>query len=386
MWIVKELIAKKLDVSISRLNDFEVHDDYNKNKLSGYICLKPDHRYGMLAITKVNNWDCLQFIYATPKLDYPFDRVGTYKWPKCKSIVFYEKLDGTNITSYFYKYKDKEFLTFKTRLTPVVKSGGFYDFKRLLDDYLSENKWVEEVIYLNKDYNLSFELFGYRNPITVKYPFPLEMNLLFGIDKNNANIKPIHKLKTNDNTKTPKQFLMINNEIYDNELTSTYNNFRHQMSDKNKNELLTEGMVLYANINDEENNSIWKMFKCKPEEIEKIHWAAGEGIPTVALSTTAINTFESNENPTIEDFIELLKEEYDEHVITKNTAKINKIWEKTLINVKNINEVNKVWQIAKDKGFDITIDKANTMKFISQYFDKKSMRMVASIILKQIKQ
>jgi hypothetical protein len=94
--------SKILDVKIDTLKEFREVDSFNNNLLEGYICRQSDHRYGCLLITKVNDEDCQQIIWTTPKLDYPFDKVGNYHFPDCKQIQFYEKLDGTNILSYHY--------------------------------------------------------------------------------------------------------------------------------------------------------------------------------------------------------------------------------------------------------------------------------------------
>ena len=70
----------------------------------------------------------------------------------------------------------------------------------------------------------------------------------------------------------------------------------------NKNEkFLVEGMVLYAHVGEPS----WRMFKCKPEEIEKIHWAASGVIPKREIWNTAINSFEDKE-PSIKHLEELL--------------------------------------------------------------------------------
>lgn len=370
--------AELLNVKEDELFPFSTTDSFNNdNLLEGVICRRSDHRYGALVIFKVNGEETQQIIWATPKLEYPFDRSGNYHWPDCKEILYYDKLDGTNICAYRYIYQDKAYVTYKTRLTAVVKDSGFSDFKSMWMEYCSENPWVKKVIDTNFLHNLSFELFGSRNPITIQYGFPLEVNLLFAIDRIAPIVIPPNKLHLHEDTKLPPKYSFIQGA--DKSLTDIYNDFRAKSSEKNKDSLLTEGLVLYANT----GGPSWRMFKCKPEEIERIHWAASGVIPKNSLFTSGMNTFESFDEPTIENFLELLKEEYPQELLTKNTFKIQKIWAEVCIRIEFIKSVNAVWKLAIAEGFDVTKDKRETMRFVSQHFHKSIMSKVGTVILKQ---
>lgn len=376
--ITIEEASKILDVNIDTLNEFDVIDSFNNdNILKGYICKQSDHRYGCLLITKVNDEDCRQIIWATPKLEYPFDRSGNYHFPDCKTIIFYEKLDGTNILSYHYFYKNFEFVTFKTRLTPILKDQKFGMFKSMWLEYMNENDWVNQVIEDNPSYNLSFEMFGSRNPITIMYDIPLEVNILFGVRRNDHVIRPPSELKLTTKCKPPVSFSTIG-MLYDGDLEKHYNSMREFMSSKNKDSLTIEGMVQYCHV----GKPSWIMLKCKPEEIEKIHWTSSGFIPEKSLFNTALNVFESNDNPSIDNFIELLKEEYPQELITKSYHKIEKVWNKALERIEFTKTVNEVWILAKQNGLDITKDKRDTMRFVSIYFPKSIMGKVGGTILK----
>ncbi|MFH1547633.1 MAG: hypothetical protein ABIC57_04045, partial [bacterium] len=226
-------------------------------------------------------------------------------------------------------------------------------------------------------HNLSFELFGSRNPITIQYDFPLEVNLLFAVDRLAPIVIPPSKLHLHEDTKLPKKYSFVQGD--DTTLTDIYNDFRAKSSEKNKDALLTEGLVMYANTGDPS----WRMFKCKPEEIEKIHWTATGVIPKNSLFTTGMNTFESFDNPNLENFLELLKEEYPQELLTKNTFKIQKVWGEVCVRIDFIKSVNTVWKLAIDNGFDVTKDKRETMRFVSQHFHKSIMSKVGTVILKQ---
>jgi hypothetical protein len=94
-----------LGVAEKWLEPFGVTDPFSKLWLEGYLSLKPDFRYGALALLKVEGKEAPQRILATPKLHYPFDRTGAFHFPSVKQIDIYEKIDGTNIFVYQFKCK-----------------------------------------------------------------------------------------------------------------------------------------------------------------------------------------------------------------------------------------------------------------------------------------
>ena len=66
-----------------------------------------------------------QVVFATPKIDYPFtsrpDGRRVYHFPAVNKVEIYEKLDGTNIFAYAYTDGREIFVTYKTRLVPILK-------------------------------------------------------------------------------------------------------------------------------------------------------------------------------------------------------------------------------------------------------------------------
>lgn len=355
------------------LQEFDVLDPFGKKRIKGFLCRQSDHRYGSMVIISVNNDPCLQIIWGTPKQEYPFDKNGNFHWPDISQLEAWDKLDGTNILAYWYKHKNIKHLTFKTRLSPVladIKYGSFYS---MWIEYCKENPWVFDIIYNNQDYNLSFEIFGSRNPITIEYDFPLEVNLLFGIRRSDHAVRPPSQLEIGDDTKLPKRTAILDKK----DLTKLYEDLKQTMSEDNKYSLQAEGKVLYAFC----NQPSWRQFKCKPDEILQIHWAH-IGIPKRELWNTAINAFE-NGDATLDDFMLLLKEEYTNQQIGKSETRINKTFKEARYHIEMVRRINTIWAIAKEKGFDITKDKAETFRFMSNYFDKKEMKKVGSVILKQ---
>ena len=128
-----------LHVPEKELNQFAEIDPFNGFTLHGYISRRGDHSYGAMAIVAIDGVPCEQIVWATPKLHYPFDKYGKYNWPLIDELEIYEKLDGTNILAYSYEHKGKTYLTYKTRLSPVLKHSQFGDFLTLWKECLKKN-------------------------------------------------------------------------------------------------------------------------------------------------------------------------------------------------------------------------------------------------------
>lgn len=369
-------------VKENELKKFGVEDTFNPpNRLYGFMCTRADHRYGSLVLFQVNGQECEQIIYGTPKLHYPFDKNGTYIWPDVREARGWDKLDGTNVLAYTYWYGAKKYITYKTRLTPVIQDSQFNPFRQMWLECLDNNSWIERLILANENYNLSFELFGFRNQITIKYDASLDVKFLFGVRREDSAVKPPDTLILVAGTKLPTAFGQMIVTAMDTKmaLTVQYNRFRENMSELNKDGLFQEGMVIYAHVGEPS----WVMFKCKPEEIEKIHWAASGSIPTIALKNTALNAFEDNDTPTVANFETLLLEEYSHEMINKSSEKIKKAWSWAMDRMVLTRSVNFIWAKAKEEGFDIMKDKNSTMRFMSFYFPKAQMSKVGTIILTQ---
>src|ERR1700676_5256050 len=103
---MEEQAVAALGVAAKELQAFEVEDPFNdRHMLRGFLCHKPDHRYGAMFLTHVNGEEEPQLVFATPKLAYPFDKAGTYRFPPAREVLIYEKLDGTNVLAYFYRWR-----------------------------------------------------------------------------------------------------------------------------------------------------------------------------------------------------------------------------------------------------------------------------------------
>jgi hypothetical protein len=182
---------------------------------------------------------------------------------------------------------------------------------------------------------------------------------------------PPDELELVAGTKLPKKFECDSK----NELRRFYESMHDRFTKENESQIVTEGAMLYALT-----STGWRQFKLKAEQIERIHWAAG-GIPHLVIRNTAINAYEHTE-PTVDDLIQLLLEEFDEQKIEASMLRIEKVFKEVKDYMQDMAEVNRAWALAKEAGLDITVDRNGTMRFISQFFDRSQMKRIGTMVLK----
>jgi len=361
---------EQFDCDEKDLKPFSVVDTFNNNNLEGYLCNIGDYRYGSLYIYKVNETKHPQVIWGTPKIPYPFDKRGNFNFPKCLHIYAYEKLDGTNILAYKYTNGKDTFVTYKTRLTPIVRSSRFGDFKSMWERILKKYPEIPQLA-LKNDFNWSFELYAAENKHLMIYDTPLDTRLLFGIKRGSPDVIAPHNLPSHSIPHTKVIEFKGSKDI-----VSFYKKIQAESEAGNNHTEMgvegTEGYVFYTLL----ENYDYKMFKCKPHDIEKIHWASG-GIHKNAIRATVFNAYENTDDVTFDFVKQLLLEEYPPEIIDKSLDKIKKIMEE----VKNDIQIRTdVFDLYKSLGLDITKDKIGTMRELSKHFEKKQIRYVYWII------
>jgi hypothetical protein len=349
---------------------FDEIDPYNpQNKVRGYINRRQGSLYGSLIITHINDIPCEQYIYATPKMHYPFDKNKVYTFPPHNKVEIYEKLDGTNILSYMYHNNKKHFLTFKTRLRPFLGSGQYGNFKLLWDEILEKYPSIKTICH-SEAYNFSFELYGKRNKILVEYDVPLDAKFLFARDTKTGYIYSPESL----NVKIPSLNILFSGEIVNEELYITHQKDLTKALEVNE-ETQTirgkEGTVWYFIT----NNHV-EQIKCKPDGILKYHWSPSS-ISYESIYTTCVNAFENFDNPSYSDITTLLEEEFTIDKIEKSNVRINKILEKVRFDKKLQFEIVTEY---KKLGVDINTDKATVMRHFAKLYDKENAKRIYTLL------
>jgi hypothetical protein len=367
-----QLAESLLKIEAKLLQEFNVEDPFNGNKsLRGFLCQKPDHRYGALALTHVDGAEAPQAIFATPKLHYPFGKDGSFHFPPVKRIMMYDKLDGTNVLA--YRYQDaagKSYVTYKLRLAPVLKNskwGPFFDmWLELMEKYPAIPELAEK-----NDCSISFEMFGMRNAHLIVYEEPLAAAVLFGI-RADASVVPPDRL---DLMGVPPAKLIGQLEAGQDPVAK-YAEMRESMEKQNRpaeDDKIsgTEGTVWYV----ETPNGRVSMWKCKPESVENIHWATG--INKEAVRATCWNYLETGDDLSYDALLPLLLEEYqidDIEIFRENI-------EMCIKEVRGELEFKeRVLALYDSLGLSITKDKNAAMRALSQNFRKEDIRNVFTII------
>jgi len=360
------------------LRKFEETDPFNpENTVSGWICNSANRKYGALLIEKINNEPSPQFIWSIPKMGYPFDRQkNEWHFPqKSKKIEVFEKLDGTGILQYQYQYKGKKFTSYKTRLTPFLRSGRFGDFFEMWNEMLRKFPDIKKLPELNPDFNIAFELYGKRNKIIVEYDDSLTCAVLFGVSNEGKIVIPqnlnLLKVPMVQHLKTvnPNENLI---EAY-NEMREWQNN--HIRVDKELDKEIIRGIEGSVWYFVDEHDAIQE--KCKPDIIQDIHFKASEGIPPHSIYTTCINAFEEHDEINFDIIKQMLLEEFQESEIYKREIRIKKIIADVMVEKKL---KTKIFEDYEKLGIDINKDRGGVMRWFSQKYGKDSCRKIFRIL------
>jgi len=364
---------RQLDVEAKWLQAFNVEDPFNSNKsLSGFLCQKPDHRYGALALTHVNGEEVPQAIFATPKLHYPIGRDGSFHFPPVKRILMYDKLDGTNVLA--YRYRDafgKSYVTYKLRLAPVLKNSKWGPFLDMWRELIEKHPAIPELAGKN-DCNVSFEMWGRRPPHLIVYDEPLAAAVLFGI-RADASVLPPDRL----DLMGVSSARLVGQLGAGQDPVAKYAELRESMEKQNRpaeDDKIsgTEGAVWYV----ETPKGSVSMWKCKPESVEDIHWAIG--INKDAVRATCWNYFETGDDLSYDTLLPLLLEEYQIDDIEKFREHIEACIKQVC---QELEFKEHVLALYDSLNIPISKDKGGAMRALSQKLKNEDMRKVFAIIV-----
>lgn len=366
-----------LDLEAKYLQEFEAEDPFNPgNVVSGFVARKSDHRYGAMAILKVCGKDATQVVFATPKLHYPFDEEGQFRFPPIKQIHLYEKLDGTNVLSYAYHGAQGEvFRSFKLRLSPFIRNTKRWPFLDHWKEVIARRPAIETVAEKN-NCNISFELYGAQNPLLISYDVPLDAALLFGIDAKTTKVIPPHELDL-CGLSTPELVETIQ-EVGD--PVVKFQALRGALEAKNSRDgdkiVGSEGLVWYIT----EASGRVSLWKCKPESVEEIHWAGN--INKAAVLATCWNALETADRLTFDVLKPLLLEEYQ----AADIAAYRKHIDDCIGHVQGEADfrctVQGAYDEVKASGITLEADKGGVMRALAAKFDAKQMKRVYSALVR----
>ena len=374
---------KELDGKRMIHKAFKVEDPFNqKNTLAGNIIIGPGKYYGALKIDSVNEVGVYDGItFATPKLEYPFSKGFNYKFPSASEIKTFRKYDGTNV--FMYRYSDPygfRFTSYKVRLWPFLRGK----FLPLWNEILDKHPSIPDLYEMNAGLDLAgfaFEMYGGRNPHLIRYGNPLDAVVLFAVTFT-GRVIPSHMLETGDVPKAEFIKDVAGDYVFNYEQDQAEFGRGLSVVSEDDDDFIQfdgeEGAVWYLR---EKNTVTWRMFKCKPAEILKIHWEASV-IEQATCQMTAQNVLETETVATVENVSALLEEEFSKQAITSSLIRIQKAVD--IVN-RNAGVDRKIVEILTDHAdaggglystFSRDSDVPTLMRLLSKSFAKSEIRLV----------
>ncbi|PYV19157.1 MAG: hypothetical protein DMG07_02440 [Acidobacteria bacterium] len=373
-----EQAVELLGVDAKFLQPFDTTDPFaDEVRLEGFLCQRPDHRYGALALLRVDGRPAPQRIFATPKVHYPFGKDGRFFFPPIQSAHLYEKLDGTNVLAYRYRDADDRWrLTYKLRLAPTLRNskwGPFLDYWREL---LARHPEVPALIEAN-GCHVSFEMYGARNAHLIVYETPLALAVLFGVRPADGTVVAPFQLRVDDAPVAP----LVGELRAGEDPVARFQALREEMERRNKptsDDKLsgTEGAVWYVT----EPSGRVTMWKCKPESVEDIHWATG--INKVAVVATCWNALETSDVLSYDVLLPLLLEEYQLDDVEKFRTNIDDAIRQVNVEQEFRRKVRTAYEAVKTQGLSLTRDKTAVMRALSGQFRRDQMGHVYAAIVR----
>ncbi len=362
----------------SDYSEFNKTDPFNlQNHLEGQISYSKDRRYGALQIKKINGEPSDQpLIFGTPKIAYLFGLGHNYRFPSAEWIQRYRKYDGTNIFMYRYKYNEMIYITFKVRLFPFLRGRYITLWKSMPRKYPQ----ITELFKMNPDVTgFSFELYGSDNPHMIQYEdVQLDIALLFGLRGPDGQIILNTELEAGDIPKAERLGTVEKDYVWHYE--QGQHDLDKQLSfiglDQNQAPMFNgeEGSIWYVKL---KGTDEIRLYKCKPHQIEQVHWAQKQTqLSDTVIWATILKTFESWENPNLDEIIAILNEDYPIHLITSSIERI----EHKLKIAKNDTDTQKqIWELMVQHEFDDNTDPATVFHEIANQFDQDKRFVYRSI-------
>ena len=372
-----EAFGKESDYSV-----FDETDPFNPtNRVVGFLCHKMNEFYGALYITQLNGKSHPnggQLIMATPKMHYPFSQKAdgrcNYLLPKALAIERYEKLDGTNIFAYLYGqgFGVGPFLSFKLRTRPFVSNSKFGPFadmwREIAGDKLTQ---IRQAIISNKC-NLAFEMYGARNLHLIKYEVPLALALLFGVD-NRGHVWAPSFLRDVANLPRPLRYADVTRDyVYNYELAQS--EAEATLSPVDEYYTGHEGQVWY--LTTVEGHCL--QFKCKPETIEEIHWAAGRHLSRNVITAACWKSLESSDTITEVEVCKILAEDFPPEDLDSSALLIASC---VATVTKELEFRHSVQEAYLRVGLNILTHKAEVLRALSKEFKPAEMHRVYTTLV-----
>jgi len=345
----------------------------------GWVCQQESDKLGMLAVTRVEGQERLEFIYAMPKIPYPYLREAegarlVIPVPmNATDARFNVKLDGTAII--WYPLRDAQGnveVIPRTRLNPVLAASKWGDWPALLKEAWPDPSPIARAV-LEHNVVLAFELWGYRNPHLVSYQTPLALTLHSGIQHKRliAYHRLAHIAKTYN---LPLVESVALGALDADALARAYRELQDKMEARNRaagqDTYVAEGAVLVISTSETA-----EYYKCKPASIEEVHFAQGRGLSKEIVTQTILKMAENAYNfdgGRVEDLEAELEKDWERPVIEGQADLIRRVWLDYLVE-----QQKRAWlkHLVDEAGLP-TSDLPNLMRYLSKHYSRGEMSWV----------
>jgi len=352
---------------------------------SGYLCRHESEKLGMLAVTEVEGQERLEFIYAMPKIRYPYqvDRRGVPQIvipvpQNVRDARFTVKLDGTAIIFYALRDARGDVLEVipRTRLQPVLKPSRWGDWNALLEEVLPDRSPVERAIRDQKVV-LVFELWGYRNPHLIRYETPLALTLHSAI----RHKKLVSFQRLADIARRYGFDLVESIEVATPDpagLAQAYRRWQERMEAQNRaageGVYVAEGAVLVLSTAETAT-----YYKCKPPSIEEIHWRADQHISKEIIQQVLYKMLENGYDfaaGRVEDVHAELAADFEAPQIEGAADLIRRVFMDFTVELQRREHLR---HLVEASGLD-PHDLPNLMRHLSQHYSRREMRWVYNTV------
>ena len=356
---------------------------------SGYLCRQESEKFGLLVITQLDGQARLEFVYAMPKIHYPYAketdaqgaeilRVEIPVPPDAVDARFTHKLDGTAIIFYPLSSPDGQVLEVipRTRLQPVISPSRWGNWTALLDEAMPDRTAIEQAV-TDERVVLIFELWGYRNAHLVEYTTPLALTLHTASQGGQLlSYSRLAAIAERYGLPLVDSVAVLSPDSAG--LAAAYRRLQEEMESRNRaageDTFVEEGAILM--LSTPQNATLWK---CKPPSVEEIHWAAGAAIGKANIEQALYKMLENGYDfatGSVGDLKTEMESDFEPTQIEYAAALVQEVYNDF---VEEMKRRARLRQLVDESGLALN-DLPGLMRTLSPHFAKREMGWVYATV------
>ena len=362
-------------------------------EVTAWMSVERDHRLGALLIEAVNGKATGQFVYGIPKIHYPYRRDRKIDLENVTAddialptgyerVLLRQKVDGTNVTWFGLLDGGGEVVEViaKTRQAVLNKPSEMHSVYDLLPDIYGMYPRVLKAVRDTK-LSFSFECYGYRNPHTLIYDFPLQVSLIVTIDSQ-GRLRPWKELVAiaeRYELHMPEVIFETNKP----DVRAEWLRFRLESDERNQpDRLVDEGVVFTFCYPD-----TIRLVKCKAKTLEEAHMsvmaAEQADIPSEILFKAICRVYDDGFAGEGSDVVwgqlkAELMEDYVEVAVDRHAHKAEKLWDWKLRLETVRPYIERAMKETGSRELDVV------MPVVRKWLSKENANLAAQILIRNI--